>query len=69
LPSGSVWDFQRLCNGSGGFVTVSVGSATALSRVGGTTRMPEGLLVAADGALYKAKHNGATAWHCSSADA
>jgi diguanylate cyclase (GGDEF)-like protein/PAS domain S-box-containing protein len=42
----------------GGFVTVSIGSATALSRVGGTMRMPEGLLVAADGALYKAKHNG-----------
>jgi diguanylate cyclase (GGDEF)-like protein len=42
----------------GGFVTVSVGSATALSRVGGTMRMPEGLLVAADGALYRAKHNG-----------
>jgi diguanylate cyclase (GGDEF)-like protein/PAS domain S-box-containing protein len=41
-----------------GFVTVSIGSATALSRVGGTVTMPEGLLVAADGALYKAKHNG-----------
>jgi diguanylate cyclase (GGDEF)-like protein/PAS domain S-box-containing protein len=42
----------------GGFITVSIGSATALSRVGGTIRMPEGLLLAADGALYKAKHNG-----------
>jgi GGDEF domain-containing protein len=43
----------------GGFITVSIGAATALSRVGGTIRMPEGLLLAADGALYKtAKHNG-----------
>lgn len=42
----------------GGRVTVSIGAATALSRVGGTIRMPEGLLLAADSALYKAKHNG-----------
>lgn len=42
----------------GGRVTVSIGSATALSRSGGTIRMPEGLLLAADTALYKAKHNG-----------
>jgi len=42
----------------GGYVTVSVGAATALSRVGGTITMPEGILVAADGALYKAKHKG-----------
>jgi diguanylate cyclase (GGDEF)-like protein/PAS domain S-box-containing protein len=41
-----------------GRVTVSIGTATALSRAGGTIRMPEGLLLAADGALYKAKHNG-----------
>jgi len=42
----------------GGRVTVSVGCATALSRSGGTMRMPEGLLLAADTALYKAKHRG-----------
>ncbi|ANT54915.1 hypothetical protein A6B35_33815 (plasmid) [Mesorhizobium amorphae CCNWGS0123] len=42
----------------GGRVTVSIGSATALSRSGGTIRMPEGLLLAADTALYKAKHKG-----------
>lgn len=42
----------------GGRVTVSIGAATALSRVGGTVRMPEGLLLAADSALYKAKRNG-----------
>lgn len=40
------------------WVTASVGAATAVSRVGGTVRMPEALLVAADTALYKAKHNG-----------
>jgi diguanylate cyclase (GGDEF)-like protein/PAS domain S-box-containing protein len=42
----------------GGRVTVSIGAATALSRAGGTIRMPEGLLLAADSALYKAKHLG-----------
>ncbi|MEI9969476.1 MAG: sensor domain-containing diguanylate cyclase [Terracidiphilus sp.] len=42
----------------GGRVTVSVGVATALSRYGGTMRMPESLLLAADTALYKAKHEG-----------
>jgi diguanylate cyclase (GGDEF)-like protein/PAS domain S-box-containing protein len=42
----------------GGWVTVSVGAATALARVGGTMRMPEGLLQAADHALYKAKLGG-----------
>lgn len=42
----------------GGWVTVSVGVATALSRVGGTMRMPESLLLAADNALYKAKREG-----------
>lgn len=42
----------------GGRVTASVGVATALSRQGGTMRMPEGLLLAADNALYKAKREG-----------
>jgi diguanylate cyclase (GGDEF)-like protein/PAS domain S-box-containing protein len=42
----------------GGRVTVSIGAAAALSRAGGTIRMPEGLVLAADSALYKAKHNG-----------
>ena len=42
----------------GGWVTVSVGVATALSRYGGTMRMPESLLLAADNALYKAKREG-----------
>lgn len=41
-----------------GKVTASVGVATALARNGGTIRMPEGLLLAADTALYKAKRNG-----------
>ena len=41
-----------------GKVTASIGVATALSRSGGTIRMPEGLLLAADTALYKAKRNG-----------
>ena len=41
-----------------GKVTASIGAATALSRIGGTIRMPEGLLLAADTALYKAKRNG-----------
>lgn len=43
---------------SGGVLTVSVGAATALARTGGTVRMPEGLLQAADHALYRAKHGG-----------
>lgn len=42
----------------GGWVTVSIGAATALARIGGTMRMPEGLLQAADHALYRAKHGG-----------
>jgi diguanylate cyclase (GGDEF)-like protein/PAS domain S-box-containing protein len=41
-----------------GWVTASVGVATALSRQGGTMRMPESLLLAADNALYKAKREG-----------
>jgi diguanylate cyclase (GGDEF)-like protein/PAS domain S-box-containing protein len=39
-------------------ITVSVGVATAMSTSGGTMRMPEGLLQAADFALYKAKASG-----------
>ena len=39
-------------------VTVSIGVATALARHGGTMRMPESLLMAADNALYKAKEAG-----------
>jgi diguanylate cyclase (GGDEF)-like protein/PAS domain S-box-containing protein len=42
----------------GGWVTASIGVATALARQGGTIRMPESLLLAADNALYKAKHEG-----------
>lgn len=42
----------------GGWVTASIGAATALARAGGTMRMPEGLLQAADHALYRAKHGG-----------
>ncbi len=42
----------------GGRVTASIGVATALSRHGGTMRMPESLLLAADNALYKAKREG-----------
>ena len=41
-----------------GCVTVSIGATTAVSSVGGTIKMPEGLLLTADSALYKAKHNG-----------
>jgi diguanylate cyclase (GGDEF)-like protein/PAS domain S-box-containing protein len=42
----------------GGVMTASIGVATALSRDGGTTRMPGALLQAADTALYKAKQRG-----------
>jgi diguanylate cyclase (GGDEF)-like protein/PAS domain S-box-containing protein len=41
-----------------GWVTASIGVATALSRHGGTMAMPQGLLQAADNALYKAKNKG-----------
>jgi diguanylate cyclase (GGDEF)-like protein/PAS domain S-box-containing protein len=44
--------------GSGDWVTASIGVATAVARDGGTMRMPESLLLAADTALYKAKHEG-----------
>ncbi len=40
------------------FLTVSIGVATAVARTGGSIRMPESLLQAADHALYKAKANG-----------
>jgi diguanylate cyclase (GGDEF)-like protein/PAS domain S-box-containing protein len=42
----------------GGWVTASIGAATAMARQGGTMRMPESLLLAADTALYKAKQGG-----------
>jgi diguanylate cyclase (GGDEF)-like protein len=41
-----------------GWVTASVGAATALARDGGRIRMPESLLQAADHALYRAKNDG-----------
>jgi diguanylate cyclase (GGDEF)-like protein/PAS domain S-box-containing protein len=42
----------------GGWASASVGATTAFARDGGTTRMPESLLLAADKALYRAKHGG-----------
>ena len=41
-----------------GFVTISIGVTTAVSSLGGTIKMPEGLVLSADSALYKAKHKG-----------
>ncbi len=41
-----------------GWVTASIGVATGLARHGGTMRMPESLLLAADNALYQAKREG-----------
>ncbi len=41
-----------------GIVTSSLGVATATGAVGQTIAMPDGLLIGADGALYRAKHNG-----------
>jgi diguanylate cyclase (GGDEF)-like protein/PAS domain S-box-containing protein len=40
------------------YVTVTVGSATAMASIGGTVDMPQGLLAAADAALYRAKAAG-----------
>jgi diguanylate cyclase (GGDEF)-like protein/PAS domain S-box-containing protein len=51
-------DFPHERDSGSGRLTASVGVATALSRHGGTMRMPETLLLAADNALYKAKHLG-----------
>jgi diguanylate cyclase (GGDEF)-like protein/PAS domain S-box-containing protein len=42
----------------GGWASVSIGVTTAFARSYGTMRMPESLLLAADKALYKAKHEG-----------
>jgi diguanylate cyclase (GGDEF)-like protein/PAS domain S-box-containing protein len=42
----------------GGVVTASVGVATAMAMIGGSMRMPESLLQAADHSLYRAKHEG-----------
>lgn len=41
-----------------GILTASLGVATATARVGGTIAMPDGLLIGADGALYRAKSKG-----------
>lgn len=41
-----------------GVLTVSLGAATATGMVGQTIAMPEGLLIGADGALYRAKNKG-----------
>jgi diguanylate cyclase (GGDEF)-like protein/PAS domain S-box-containing protein len=42
----------------GSIVTLSCGVSTAFGRRSGTVRMPEGLLISADAALYRAKHKG-----------
>ena len=39
-----------------GWVTVNIGISTVLARAGGTSRMPEILLLAADSALHRAMH-------------
>lgn len=41
-----------------GVLTTSIGVATAAAAVGRTISMPQGLLIGADGALYRAKANG-----------
>jgi len=45
-------------NEARGLVTISGGVATAAATIGGTLKMPEGLVRAADAALYKAKSQG-----------
>lgn len=42
----------------GGWATASIGAATALARQGGSIKMPESLLMAADNAMYRAKQAG-----------
>lgn len=42
----------------GNLLSASLGTATALSRAGGTIKMPEGLLQSADAAMYRAKRDG-----------
>lgn len=42
----------------GGWASVSIGVTTAFARFCGAMSMPESLLLAADTALYKAKHEG-----------
>lgn len=41
-----------------GVLTLSLGAATATGTVGQAIAMPDGLLIGADGALYRAKHKG-----------
>lgn len=48
----------HLLNPDGDIVTVSIGLATALAADGASLKMPDGLLAAADRALYKAKAAG-----------
>ena len=43
---------------AGSIVSISCGAATALGRLGGSMSAPEGLLLSADNALYKAKQLG-----------
>jgi diguanylate cyclase (GGDEF)-like protein len=45
-------------NEARGLVTISGGVATAVAAIGGMLKMPEGLVRAADAALYKAKNQG-----------
>jgi len=47
-----------------GCVTASIGVAVAVAREGGSIRMPEGLIQAADHALYRAKSAGRNAVEC-----
>lgn len=55
----AVEDLQIIHAGSGANpLTVSIGSATALARHGGSAQMPQALLSAADRALYMAKADG-----------
>jgi diguanylate cyclase (GGDEF)-like protein/PAS domain S-box-containing protein len=51
-------DIPHEQSGCSNSVTVSIGAGAAFSRTGGSVRMPESLLQAADHALYKAKNEG-----------